>query len=148
MNEARNYPGRAPKTHPYNSNLNDSESRVSPPSTSSSGSDESEVVSASSSRVSEEYESYCLINSKSLLSNDELLNMLSKDQNFIQSCKDKNISKSDIHLLKDDFNQYKKNTQAIRKVRLIVLMRKNHLLLMLKLCQKIMAVLRNLKRRA
>ncbi len=108
MNEARNYPGRAPKTHPYNSNLNDSESRVSPPSTSSSGSDESEVVSASSSRVSEEHESYCLINSKSLLSNDELLNMLSKDQNFIQSCKDKNISKSDIHLLKDDFNQYKK----------------------------------------
>ncbi len=108
MNEARNYQGRAPKTHPYNSNLNDSESRVSPPSTSSSGSDESEVVSASSSRVSEEHESYCLINSKSLLSNDELLNMLSKDQNFIQSCKDKNISKSDIHLLKDDFNQYKK----------------------------------------
>ncbi len=107
MNEARNYPGRVRETYRITAKSDQSiESIVSAASSSSSDSDTSSA--ASSSRVSEEHESYNLVNSKSLLTNDELLKILSKAQNFIQSCKDKNISKSDIHLLKDDFNQYKK----------------------------------------
>ena len=105
MNEARNYQGRVRETYRITAKSDQSiESIVSAASSSSSDSDTSSAES--SSRVSEEHESYNLVNSKSLLTNDELLKILSKDQNFIQSCKDKNISKSDIHLLKDDFNQY------------------------------------------
>ena len=105
MNEARNYQGRVRETYRITAKSDQSiESIVSAASSSSSDSDTSSADS--SSRVSEEHESYNLVNSKSLLTNDELLKILSKDQNFIQSCKDKNISKSDIHLLKDDFNQY------------------------------------------
>ena len=105
MDGARNYSGRVRETYRITAKSDQSiESIVSAASSSSSDSDTSSAES--SSRVSEEHESYNLVNSKSLLTNDELLKILSKDQNFIQSCKDKNISKSDIHLLKDDFNQY------------------------------------------
>ena len=112
MNEARNYQGRVRETYRITAKSDDSIDQIVSAASSTSASSDAEasaVASAvSSSRVSEEHDSYSLVNSKSLLSNDELLNMLSKDQNFIQSCKDKNISKSDIHLLKNNFNQYKK----------------------------------------
>ena len=86
MNEARNYPGRVRETYRITAKSDQSiESIVSAASSSSSDSDTSSA--ASSSRVSEEHESYNLVNSKSLLTNDELLKILSKDQNFIQSCK-------------------------------------------------------------
>jgi hypothetical protein len=108
MNEARNYQGRVRETYRITAMSDESiDQIVSAASSASSDAEASTVASAaSSSTVSEEHDSYSLVNSKSLLSNDELLNMLSKDQNFIQSCKDKNISKSDIHLLKNNFNQY------------------------------------------
>lgn len=108
MNEARNYQGRVRETYRITAMSDESiDQIVSAASSASSDAEASTVASAaSSSTVSEEHDSYSLVNSKSLLSNDELLNMLSKDQHFIQSCKEKNISKSDIHLLKDDFNQY------------------------------------------
>ena len=94
MDGARNYSGRVRETYRITAKSDQSiESIVSAASSSSSDSDTSIVASAaSSSRVSEEHESYNLVNSKSLLTNDELLNILSKDQHFIQNCKDKNIS--------------------------------------------------------
>jgi hypothetical protein len=116
MNEARNYQGRVRETYRITAKSDESiESRVCPPSTSSSNSDKSEVVSVSSSRVSEEYGSYSLVNSKSLLSNDELFNMLSKDQYFVQNCTRYNISESDQALLKNNFDQYLKKYTELTK---------------------------------
>ena len=108
MNEARNYQGRVRETYRFTVKSDESiEEIVRADSSSSSDNDTNIVASAASpSRVSEEQDSYSLVNSKLLLSNDELLTILGNEQHFIQSCKDKNISKSDIHLLKDDFNQY------------------------------------------
>ena len=87
----KNYPGRVPETYQFMENA-----------------DESVVVSVSSSRVSEESESYNLVNSKSLLTNDKLLNTLSKGKNFKKNCNDKNISDDDQKLLKHNFDQYLK----------------------------------------
>jgi hypothetical protein len=116
MNEARNYSGRVRETYRITAKSDDSiESRVSPSSTSSSNSDESVVISVSSSRVSEEHDSYSLVNSYSLLSNDELFNMLSNDKNFIQNCDRYNISESDQALLKNNFNQYLKKYTELRE---------------------------------
>ena len=111
MNEARNYQGRVRETYRITPKSDESiEEIVRADSSSSSDGETSIVISAaSSSRVSEEQDSYSPVNSKLLMSNDELFTMLSNDQNFIQSCKDKNISKSDMHLLKNNFNQYIKN---------------------------------------
>jgi hypothetical protein len=77
MNEARNYQGRVRETYRITAKSDQSiESIVSAASSSSGNSDRSAEVSAvSSSRVSEERESYNLVNSKSLLTNDELLTM-------------------------------------------------------------------------
>jgi hypothetical protein len=84
MNETRNYPGRASKTYLFNIKSDESsEQIVSAASSSSSDSDTSIVASAaSSSRVSEEQDSYSLVNSKPLLSNDELFKILSKGPAF------------------------------------------------------------------
>jgi len=111
MSEARNYQGRVRETYRINIKSDDSSEKiVSAASSSSSDSDTSVVASAaSSSRVSEEHESYNLVNSKSLLTNDELLTMLSKDPHFIQNCARYNITESDQALLKNNFTQYIEN---------------------------------------
>jgi|GEM_PF-5422820 len=130
MDGARNYSGRVRETYRITAKSDQSiESIVSAASSSSSDSDTSIVASAaSSSRVSEEHESYNLVNSKSLLTNDELLNILSKDQHFIQNCKDKNISDDDRKLLKNNFDQYLKQYTELTEAELDHLAKKKQLI--------------------
>ncbi len=130
MNETRNYPGRASKTYLFNIKSDESsEQIVSAASSSSSDSDTSIVASAaSSSRVSEEQDSYSLVNSKPLLSNDELFKILSKDQHFIQNCKDKNISDDDQKLLKNNFDQYLKQYTELTEAELDHIAKKRQLI--------------------
>jgi len=130
MDGARNYSGRVRETYRITAKSDQSiESIVSAASSSSSDSDTSIVASAaSSSRVSEEHESYNLVNSKSLLTNDELLNILSKDQHFIQNCKDKNISDDDRKLLKNNFDQYLKQYTELTEAEFDHLAKKKQLI--------------------
>jgi hypothetical protein len=130
MNETRNYPGRASKTYLFNIKSDESsEQIVSAASSSSSDSDTSIVASAaSSSRVSEEQDSYSLVNSKPLLSNDELFKILSKGQHFIQNCKDKNISDDDQKLLKNNFDQYLKQYTELTEAELDHIAKKRQLI--------------------
>ncbi len=130
MNEARNYQGRVRETYRITAKSDQSiESIVSAASSSTSDSDRSAEVSAvSSSRVSEEREFYNLVNSKSLLTNDELLTMLSKDPHFIKNCKDKNISDDDRKLLKNNFDQYLKQYTELTEPELDHITKKKHLI--------------------
>jgi hypothetical protein len=130
MNEARNYQGRVRETYRITAKSDQSiESIVSAASSSSSNSDRSaEVSPVSSSRVSEEHEFYNLVNSKSLLTNDELLTMLSKDPHFIQNCKDKNISDDDRKLLKNNFDQYLKQYTELTEAELDHIAKKKQLI--------------------
>jgi hypothetical protein len=130
MNEARNYQGRVRETYRITAKSDQSiESIVSAASSSSGNSDRSAEVSAvSSSRVSEERESYNLVNSKSLLTNDELLTILSKDPHFIKNCKDKNISDDDRKLLKNNFDQYLKQYTELTEPELDHITKKKQLI--------------------
>jgi hypothetical protein len=131
MDGARNYSGRVRETYRIEVKSDDSiEQIVSAASSSSSESDTSAVASAasSSSIVSEEHDSYSLVNSKSLLTNDELLNMLSKEQHFIQNCKDKNISDDDQKLLKNNFDQYLKKYTELTEAELDHIAKKTQLI--------------------
>jgi hypothetical protein len=99
MSKAQSYQGRAKET--YRFQLKSDESIISIENDS-----DGDIVTESSSIVSEEKDSYGQINSKPILSNDELFKLLSNDRRFIQSCKDHNITRDDQELLKNNFKQY------------------------------------------
>ncbi len=118
MNEARNYPGRVRETYLFNVKSDESTEEILRADSSSPNDDDTsiEVSASSSSRVSEEHDSYSLVNSKSLLSNDELFKILSNNRVFIQNCKDKNISDNDQKLLKNNFTQYIENHTSFTEI--------------------------------
>lgn len=130
MNEARNYQGRVRETYRITVKSDESiEEIVRADSSSSSDNDTSIVASAASPfRVSEEQDSYSLVNSKLLLSNDELLNILSKDQHFIQNCARYNITESDQALLKNNFHQYLKKYTELTEAELDHIAKKTQLI--------------------
>ncbi len=130
MNEARNYQGRVRETYRITVKSDESiEEIVRADSSSSSDNDTSIVASAASPfRVTEEQDSYSLVNSKLLLSNDELLNILSKDQHFIQNCARYNITESDQALLKNNFHQYLKKYTELTEAELDHIAKKTQLI--------------------